>query len=232
MNIIAVVPARGGSKRIKRKNIVEFNGQPLLAWTLKTALRCSSIKRVFVSTDDVEIARVARENGGEVPFMRETAEDDISPVSMATSSCLKKLLELNEVSQQDIVVQLMPNCPFRNLQTLDNAIERFLDKQPKSLITCSDFGWTDPNWSLSITSEGYANFEKPDNLKSRSQDLPSFYCPSGAVWISKIKTLLDTQTFWHPDTIMQRITWLEGYDIDTQQDLEIARLLCQGVSFE
>ena len=114
-NVIAVIPARGGSKRIPRKNLVEFAGKPLIAWTVEAAQGVDLFDRILVSTDDPEVAAVVGDMGLETPFLRQAHADDHAPVSLATISALAQVREvLGE--EYRIVVQLMPNCPLRGPQ--------------------------------------------------------------------------------------------------------------------
>src|SRR5258706_5229330 len=126
--IIAIIPARGGSKRIPKKNVIDLAGKPMIAWTIEAAIKSKYISRVVVSTDDHEIAAISKSFGAEVPFLRDSAADDHSPVSLATIRTLTQLEELS-VSQPDIIIQLMANCPLRDAKNIDEAIEFFISNK-------------------------------------------------------------------------------------------------------
>ena len=111
--IIAVIPARGGSKRIPFKNIIEFMGKPMIAWTIKAATESRIFDRVILSTDSQKIAKVGRNYGLDVPFLRKEKNDDFSPVSEATIAAIKQAEEYYNESY-DIVIQLMANAPLRD----------------------------------------------------------------------------------------------------------------------
>ena len=114
--IVAIIPARGGSKRIKNKNIVDFKGEPMIVKTLKVAQQCKLIDKVIVSTESKKILNICKKYGDKTPFLRQNAFDDKSSVQQATLEALKQCE--SHFSKFDIVVQLMPNCPIRKLETL------------------------------------------------------------------------------------------------------------------
>ena len=111
MSVIAIIPARGGSKRIPRKNLIEFNGKPMIQWTIEAAIKTKIFDDIFVSTDDMEIAELSRGCGLNVPFLRESHFDDESTVSDATIGALSRLSSVSN-RRYEKVVQLMPNCPL------------------------------------------------------------------------------------------------------------------------
>ena len=125
MNILALIPARGGSKGVPRKNIKLLGGEPLIAYTIREARKSRYITRVVVSTEDEEIARIAREHGAELPFMRpaELAADDVLDLPVF-QHCLHWLRE-NQGYSPDIVVHLRPTAPLRTVFHIDKAIELF-----------------------------------------------------------------------------------------------------------
>ena len=127
MKILAIIPARGGSKGIPRKNIVNLCGKPLIAYSIEQALASKWINRVIVSTEDEEIADVARKYGAEVPFMRpEEFAQDLSPDIDVFRHALK-WLETNEGYVPDIVLNLRPTCPIREVETINQAVELFMN---------------------------------------------------------------------------------------------------------
>ena len=110
---IAIIPARGGSKRVPKKNILEFFGKPMIAWTIEAAIKSNTFTKVLVSTDCEEIAKISKNYGAEVPFLRKSYADDISPISLATHDALIQAEDFWSL-KFDTVTQLMPNCPLRN----------------------------------------------------------------------------------------------------------------------
>jgi N-acylneuraminate cytidylyltransferase len=224
MRKIAIIPARGGSKRIPKKNIIDFMGKPMIAWTIEAALESGLFDRVLVSTDSVEVARIAEDWGASVPFLRNAAYDDHSPVSLATCVALQQCEEnLNE--DYDIVAQLMANAPLRTDEDIKEAMTHFIASSAPSQISCFRFGWMNPWWAVTLDSSGQPNPLFPEMQLERSQDLPALYCPSGAIWISQVEELLEHQTFYCPSHIFHPIPWQSAVDIDDEEDLIMAAVV-------
>ncbi len=221
-NRVAVIPARGGSKRIPRKNIMPFHGKPMIAWTIEAAVTSGCFDRVLVSTDDPEIAEVAASYGAPVPFLRDGYADDQSPVSLATVAALGQLeRELGET--YDIVVQLMANCPIRNAGDIRAALEHFEAQDASSQISCFRFGWMNPWWASRIDDRGRPTPLFPSESTARSQDLPPLYCPTGAIWISRVSALRAARSFYTADRVFFPIEWESAVDIDDMEDLRMAQ---------
>jgi N-acylneuraminate cytidylyltransferase len=221
---VAIIPARGGSKRIERKNVVDFCGKPMIAWTIEAARQTDRFAFVVVSTEDPEIAELARHFGALVPFLRREYSDDHSPVSLATIGTLVQLRdELGE--EFETVVQLTANCPLRNEHHIVAALDHFLARGASSQLSCSEFGWTNPWWAATLSEDGRPNHLFPERLGVRSQDLPSLYCPTGAIWIATARHLLQHQTYLTPDRIYWPMPWRAAVDIDNWEDLRLAELL-------
>lgn len=221
---VAVIPARGGSKRIEKKNLLDFHGKPMLAWTIDAALKSKAFHRVVVSTDDAEIAEVAQRHGASAPFLRKDYADDQSPVSLATIGTLQQLAtELGET--YDVVVQLLPNCPLRDERHILAALDNFDSRSAKSQISCFRFGWMNPWWAVTLAGDGRPTSLFPDATTARSQDLPDLYCPTGAVWIADVPHLHAHRTFHSPDRIYWPMPWDASVDIDDMDDLRMALLL-------
>lgn len=218
---VAVIPARGGSKRIKRKNIIDFHGKPLLFWTVNAALKTGLFDDVIVSTDDEEIASIARDCGATVPFMRETHADDISPISVVTVDVLKQL-KANGVAEYDVVVQLMANCPLRDEDDISNAINHFESKNVPAQISCFRYGWMNPWWAVTLSHDSKPTSIFSEAHKQRSQDLPELFCPTGAIWIAKPNALHKANSFYCPDHIYHELSWKSAIDIDNEDDLQMA----------
>jgi N-acylneuraminate cytidylyltransferase len=221
---IAIIPARGGSKRINRKNIVDFYGKPLLAWTIGAALQIGEFDRVVVSTDDPEVAEIAKEHGASVPFLRKRYADDQSPVSLATIGTLEQLREVSG-EDYDVVVQLMPNCPLRDHDHIAAALEHFSSRSARSQISCFKFGWMNPWWAAKLNEDGRPTSLFPEALKMRSQDLPELFCPTGAIWIAQVPHLYEHQTFHTPERVYFPMPWQSAIDIDDHEDLLMAKAL-------
>ena len=221
-NRIAIIPARGGSKRLPRKNIISFNGKPMIAWTIEAALKSEMFSKVLVSTDDDEIRQFSIEAGAEVPFLRQIAFDDHATSSEAT---LAALLQAEQYwgDTYTSVTQLMANCPLRSSEDIQDAIFHFEQSAAPAQISCFKFGWMNPSWAVQLSPEGKPTYAFPEILKFRSQDLPSFYCPTGAIWISNTNALKHHRTFYAPEHVFYPMHYISAVDIDDQDDLYMAQ---------
>ncbi|MEJ1932409.1 acylneuraminate cytidylyltransferase family protein [Nostoc sp. NIES-2111] len=222
---IAIIPARGGSKRIPRKNVIDFAGKPMIAWTIDAALSSQQFAQVVVSTDDEEIAGIARACGAAVPFLRSGHADDVAPVSMATLATLEQMDERG-YGPFDVVVQLMANCPLRNAGQIRGHLAAFEASGSAFQISCTRFGWLNPWWAFRRTSDGLPAWVFPDAITRRSQDLEPLYCPTGAIWIARVPSLLESRTFYGPGVRFEPLHWTAAIDIDDEDDLAMARVLC------
>jgi len=219
---VAIIPARGGSKRIPKKNIVEFSGKPMIAWTIEAAIQSNKFDKVIVSTDDQEIASVASRFGAEIPFLRETDADDITPISTATLNFMTRLQKyLGE--EIETVTQLMANCPLRTSQDIETFIHKFDELGSPFLLSCFKFGWMNPWWSFRMSETGRHEFMFPKALTMRSQDLDDLYCPTGSIWMAKLSNLVKEGTFYGKDHRFSQIPWKSAVDIDDWSDLEFAQ---------
>ena len=221
---IAVIPARGGSKRIPGKNIVDFHGRPLLYWTIEAARQSGLFDRILVSTDDPAIASAAERCGLEVPFLRDRCADDQATASSATIAALAQVETILHETYA-IVVQLMPTCPLRKGNHITQAYANFTRRRARFQISCTTFGPTNPWWAAKLDELMQPSSLFPDALVSRSQDLPPLYCPTGAIWIAGTDALKNAGTFYGPGHIYFPMPWTAALDIDEPADLELARAL-------
>ncbi len=222
MKDIAIILARGGSKRLPRKNIIDFHGKPMLAWSVEAALSSGKYQRVLVSTDDEEIARVGMRFGAEVPFLRSASADDVSSASQATLVALRQA-EQYWGEEYDTVSQLMSNCPLRGSDDIRDALRNFKEQGAESQLSCFRFGWMNPWWAMKLDPCGRSEPLFKKSLEARSQDLPPLYCPSGALWIARAQVLREERTFYTPRHVFHQMHWLSAMDIDDLEDLEMAK---------
>lgn len=228
---IAIIPARGGSKRIPKKNVIDFCGKPMIAWTIEAALNSGCFEHVLVSTDDEAIADISRAYGADVPFLRQTHNDDHSTVSEAVVEALRQYQQQlgKEFTQ---VVQLMANCPIRNARDICAAIEFFAKHDSDFQISCFEFGWMNPWWAVKLDDLGKPTPLFPEALKTRSQDLGKLFCPTGAIWMANGRALLQQKTFYGSDYRFCPLSWTSAVDIDEYADLEMAKIVKNMVSSE
>lgn len=218
---LAIIPARGGSKRIPRKNVIDFDGRPMIAWTIQAALDSGCFDHVLVSTDSRDIADIALDAGADVPFLRQAHADDVAPVSQASAAALHQA-EAHWRVRFDEVVQLMPNCPLRQAGHIREAVAHFGEQGLRYQISCFRFGWMNPWWAVRLDEHLEPAPVFPAALGQRSQDLPPLYCPTGAIWIAARDGLLDAGTFYGPGHRFFPMPWEAALDIDDMDDLKMA----------
>ena len=225
--IIAVIPARKGSKRIKNKNIIKFNNKPMIYWTIKAAKDSKIFDYIFVSTDSKKTAKISKKYGAEVPFLRtkKLSNDKISVHAVTVDSIKRLQRTLNR--KFDTVVQLMPNCPFRTAKDIVMAYNFFKKKKYNFLISCTKFFITNPWWACKILKNGIVRRIFPINFKKRSQDMNLLYSPTGAIWIAKIKNLLNEKTFYGKNFRFYKMNFKSAIDIDNIEDLNFANNIIQ-----
>ena len=215
--ILGLIPARGGSKRVPGKNLQDVGGRSLLARTIEQANQSCFITRVIVSSDDEVILAHARSAGAEV--MRrptELAQDDtpgIAPVIHA--------LETLEETFSHIVL-LQPTSPFRTAEDIDKAIGRCLEKDAPACVTVRPV-CENPAWMFTLDDGGAMTPLLHRAIPARSQDLPSCYILNGAVYVAKRQTILEQGGFLVHGTIASIMPTERSLDIDTLEDLEVAR---------
>jgi pseudaminic acid cytidylyltransferase len=222
--MIAIIPARGGSKRIPNKNIRPLCGKPIIAHTIAAACESELFDRVVVSTDSPEIAEIARRYGAEVPFMRDQSlADDFSPVSLVTADALCRLDATGDTFHS--VAQLMPNCPLRNADDVNDSYRQFASSGAESQISVVRYGWQNPWWAMRRNERLELEPLFREQIAMRSQDQPELFCPTGAIWWAKAEILRQTRTFYSQNRTGWEIPWQRGIDIDTFEDWAMAELL-------
>lgn len=221
MKRLAIIPARGGSKRIPRKNIIDFAGRPMIAWTIQAALDSAYFDEVLVSTDSEEIAEISIAAGASVPFLRQDHADDFVPVSQASIGALKQA-QLHWQMPFDQVVQLMPNCPLRKAGHVRQAVDHFVAQGLDHQISCFRFGWMNPWWAVRLNDALVPTPVFPGAAEQRSQDLEHLYCPTGAIWIARRDSLLSAGSFYGPGHRFFPMDWEAAIDIDDMNDYRMA----------
>jgi len=223
---LAVIPARGGSRRVPGKNVRPLLGRPALAYTVDAALRSGLFERVVVSTDSEAVAEVALRCGAEVPFLRDAAlADDNTPVSAATADMLKRLDPMREWCAT--VAQLMPNCPLRTVDDVRDSHAAFVAGGSCSQISVAEFGWQNPWWSMRLGAGGELVPLFPSEVTRRSQELTPLYCPTGAIWWATAETLRREGSFHVSGRTGWVIPWERAVDVDTESDWAMLELFAE-----
>jgi len=220
--MIAIIPARGGSKGVEKKNIRALAGKPLIAYTIECALKSNSIDRVIVSTDDEEIAKVSREYGAEVPFMR--PEELATDSSRAIDVYLHTIKYLREIENENVdhLVVLLPTCPMRLPEDIDRSIDLFHDKKADSVISYTEEHHP-ISWHKFLDEEGKFEDILGSNLANR-QDLRTSYYPNGAIYVFSA-ALLESGKYYSNDSYAYVMPGSRSVDIDSEEDLIYAEYL-------
>jgi CMP-N-acetylneuraminic acid synthetase len=222
--IIAIIPARGGSKRIPGKNIRHLGGKPIIAYSIAAAQESGLFKRVVVSTDSEEIAQIALQHGAEVPFLRDPSlADDCTPVSSVTVDALLRLDPAGD--KFDSVAQLMPNCPLRTVADVGDSFRQFQTTGAESQISVVRYGWQNPWWAMRQNDRHELEPVFKQQITARSQDLPPLFCPTGAIWWAQAGLLRRTKTFHVESRTGWELPWQRGIDIDTLEDWAMVEFL-------
>lgn len=219
--ILAIIPARGGSKGLPGKNIKKFGGRPLIARTIEPAKKSKYISRVAVATDAKDIARVSKKYGAEVVSLPKNLTTDTSPVSGAVLFSLDWFKKQGETF--DLLVLLQPTSPLRNAQDIDQAIETFLKGRGRSLVSVTESDHP-PYWMFKIEKYLKPLFSAK-YLKMRKQDIPETYRPNGAIYVLPVKTFLKHKKFYVGKVTPYIMPTLRSVDIDTLTDFLYAELL-------
>ena len=222
--ILGLIPARGGSKGIPGKNLCDIGGKPLIGWAIDEGKKSKYIDTLIVSTDDAEIAHVAKEHGGDVPFLRPAAisGDDALTIDVA-------LHALESLPGHDLVVLLQPTSPLRLVEDIDGCLEFFAQAGTESCASVS-LSSDNPCWMFNLAGEDLKLIPILDemcNLKQRRQDTPDFYVLNGAVYVASTQWLMQKKLFVAEGTIGYPMPRTRAVDIDDWPDLEIARLLME-----
>jgi len=222
-HVVAIIPARGGSKGIPGKNTQEIVGKPLIAYTIEAALQSRKIQRTIVSTDDEEIASIARSLGAEVPFIRpkELARADI-PTLLVVQHAVK-YLEGAGKHDVDVVVLLQPTSPLRDTNRIDEAVEKLLRTGADSVVTVCEVKHH-PFWSFTVKGDRLYRFLESRTTITRRQDLPAIYALNGAVYVTRRNTLFEQNAIFGRDTRAIVMLPEESVDIDDYFDLFIAEM--------
>jgi CMP-N,N'-diacetyllegionaminic acid synthase len=230
MRILAIIPARGGSKGVPFKNIKILNGKPLLAYTSEIALQSTYLTDVILSSDDFQIIEVAKQWGIQVPFIRpeELAQDTTPTIDVIIHA-------LEWYDKQDIsfdaVCVLQVTSPFRTVAFLDDAIQKFIASNCDSLVSVQKVPHEyNPHWTFEVNSEGNLKITTgEEKIIGRRQELPIAYHRDGSIYITKTEVLLHQHSLYG-----KKITFIESppefyINIDTLQDWEKAEKMIQAL---
>ena len=225
MKNIAIITARGGSKRIPQKNIKEFLGKPIIAYSIKAALNSKLFDEVMVSTDSLDIAGIAKELGAVVPFMRspKTADDFAT-----TADVLIEVIDnYKKIGKDfDLLCCIYPTAPFVTQKKLKDSFNLMLEKKADSVIPIIKFSYPIQR-ALRNTENSHLEYFWPENSNKRSQDLEKSYHDAGQFYWIKTDALLNYKSLVTKNTIGFELSELEVQDIDEESDWKMAEIKYQ-----
>lgn len=219
-SIIAIIPARGGSKRLPQKNIKSIAGKPLIVWSIEAGLKSRYIDKIVVSSDDEHILKMASAYG---------AETLKRPQNLATDTATSydvMVHVLEHYPEYDYIVMLQPTSPLRTSWHIDDAVEYLHQKNGEGVISVCENEHS-PLWSNTLPANMDMSTFLPQEIQTkRSQDLPVYYRLNGAIYICSVEKLLETKTLFLPKGLYGYVMPREvSVDIDTQLDFDIAEML-------
>jgi pseudaminic acid cytidylyltransferase len=220
MSIVAVIPARGGSKRIPHKNIKLFCGKPMLAYSIEAAKDAGIFDRIIVSTDSKKIASISKESGAEVPFMRPCElADDHTGTDAVILHALKQLMEDGE--KIDYICCIYATAPFVKAEYIIKGYHLLRDKNAASCFSVTTYPF--PIFRcLKINNQNQLEMFWPEYRKTRSQDLPEAYHDAGQFYWTDAKKYLKEKQFYSKDAVPVILPRYLVQDIDTLEDWETA----------
>ncbi len=215
--VLAIIPARGGSKQLPRKNILNLAGKPLIAWTIEAAHASKYIDKCIVSTEDKEIAYVAKSYKCEIPFMRprKYATDDAN----SNDVVLHAIEKIN--GKYNFIMVLQPTSPLRTTQDIDQALEVLYKKQGSSLVSISK-AQKPIQWYFKLENDGRINPLYPSMDIANRQDAFVTYLPNGAIYLSEISQFKALKTFYTESTLGYVMPLERSIDIDNKIDFYVA----------
>ena len=224
MRILGLIPARGGSKGIPRKNIKLLDGKELIRYSIEAGLTCSLIDELVVSTDDNEIAAISKSAGANVPFIRpEHLANDKSPSIETVIHALDFFDKKNK--SFDAVCLLQPTVPFRNTQDLEKAIQHFIEADADSLITVRAVPHIyNPHWVYEEDVEtGFLKLAKSsESIIPRRQDLPKAYHRDGSIYLTKKEIVMQEKSLYGKKIVHHIMENSPNINIDTMEDWKVA----------
>jgi len=217
---LAIIPARGGSKRLPRKNVLDLAGKPLIVWSIEAGLQSKYIDKVVVSSDDEEILNISKKTGAEILKRPEILASDTA----STFDAIKHTI--NNVKGYEYVVLLQATSPLRSAKQIDQAIELLEEKNADAVVSVCEMEHS-PLWSNTLDdSLSMENFLPEEILNKRSQDLETYFRLNGAIYICKTEKFLEEKSFFFKKNIFAYVMSREySVDIDEEIDFKMAEVL-------
>ena len=222
---ICVIPARGGSKRIPRKNIKDFNGQPIIGYSIRTAILSDCFDKVIVSTDDTEISEIAKSFGAEVPFLR---PQELSDDHAGTIPVIKHAIEWYDDQDQppSEVCCIYPTAPFVQVEAIRNAYEQLRRENAEYCFSLTSFA-SPIQRAIKLTPDKRIDMFYPEYFEKRTQDLTEAYHDAGQFYWGRAEAFKLQQPFFSPAASPYILPRHLVHDIDTKEDWRRAELMFQ-----
>lgn len=228
--ILAVITARGGSKSIPKKNIKNLAGKPLIVYTIEAAKKSRYLTRTIVSTDDAEIARIARRFGADVPFMRPAEYAEDASTSMEVVQHALRWLKENKKETYDYLMILQPTSPFRTAEDIDECIKLAVEKKADSVMSMKELDDFAPKKIKKIKNGRILPyFEDEGKTSSRRQDLEKMYKRNCAVYLTKMACIMQ-EDFFGKKSLAYLMSEVRSLDINKPVDFEFAQFLARKLT--
>lgn len=221
---IAIIPARGGSKRIPRKNIRDFCGQPIIKYSIDAAMKSDCFDEIMISTDDAEIADVAKKFGATVPFLRTLVN---SNDQAGLAEVLEEVIEnFGKIGQRfDYICCILPTAVFVTPEIIKKSFDILIENNAKGLVPVVKFSY--PIQRAFLINEGKIELIDSDNYRKRSQDFPSTFHDSGQFYWVETASFMRSKSLLSQDMFVLEIPETQAQDIDTEEDWEVAEIKYQ-----
>ena len=226
MSAYGFIFARGGSKGLLNKNLKDFCGKPLIAWSIEQALSIKSIKRVIVSTDSIEIADISKRYGAEVPFIRppELATDE-SPEWLSWQHALNYISEKDKYLP-DFMVSIPSTSPLRSSSDVEKCLDLIRDNENTDVVITVTEASRNPYFNIvTYKKDGYVDLFVPNNNISRRQDAPSVFDITTVAYVARSEFVLNNSSIFEGNVSAVEVSKDSSIDIDTQIDFDIAEFL-------
>lgn len=219
---LAIIPARGGSKRLPRKNVLDLSGKPLIVWSIEAGLKSKYVDKVVVSSDDDEILNISKKNEAEI--IKRPSE--LASDTATTFDAIKHTID--SLQKYDYIVLLQPTSPLRDEKHIDEAIEILEDKNADAVVSVCEMDHS-PLWSNTLSKDNsMSGFLRDEVLNKRSQDLEKYYRLNGAIYLCKSEKLLEERSFFLKQNIFAyKMDRKSSVDIDEEIDYKIVKAIVE-----
>jgi len=223
--ILAIIPARGGSKGLPGKNIIDLCGEPLINWTIQAAKGSKYISEIYVSTDDLKIKDVVEKSGIKINHLRSKrlSQDDTLSIDVVLD-----VLTFPEFSNFEYVCMLQPTSPLRNSRHIDEAFDKIFNLNASCCVSVCENEFS-PFWSFEVSDNKLKSLFPSNSIPLRRQDLPATYSLNGAIYIAKVDWIIKNKSFLSDQTIAYLMLKNESIDIDDLEDLKKAEQLINNL---